>query len=131
MMALTRRIWSASLAASSPGPCHAVLEADPNVAAHCRGHRGERHPMPPGAEHRPAIDVAEEAVRGSAHVRHVLGARADDAHDPDDALEEERRLDEPAVERPGQIVEVAGVVALNSKRVPLSRHSATTHSISA
>jgi hypothetical protein len=65
-----------------------------------------------GAEHRPAVGIAEEAVGGPFHVLEVLGAGADPAEDPHHALDEERRLDDPAFEEVGEVVEVTDVVAL-------------------
>src|SRR5438094_454380 len=61
----------------------AVFQADAHVAAHHRRHRSDEHLVAPGAEHRPVVGVAEEAVRGARDVHHVLGMRADAAAEAD------------------------------------------------
>ena len=91
-----------------------VLQADADVAAHRGRHRGDRHLVAPGAEHRPVIVlVAEQAVGGALHVHHVFRVRADAAEDAEHRLDEQRRLDEAALEEVLQRVEVADVVALD------------------
>src|SRR3982750_3932871 len=57
--------------------------------------------------------MAEEAIRGAPHVRHVLGMRADAPENAEYRLDEERRLHEPAVGEVAQRVEMADVVALD------------------
>src|SRR3712207_8792906 len=46
-----------------------------HVAAHGRRDRGDRHLVAPGAEHRPAVLVAEQAVGRALHHQHVLVMR--------------------------------------------------------
>ena len=84
--------------------------------------RGDEHLVAAGAEHRPVVRVAEQAVGGALHVQHVLGMRADAAADAEHRLDEERRLDQPAVEEVRRGVEVADVVALDLEaRVVVAR----------
>ena len=68
--------------------------------------------MPPGAEDRPLVVVAEQAVGGLLHENQVLLFGADAAEDAEDGLHEERRADQPPVEEMGEVVEMAGIVAL-------------------
>src|SRR5688500_13665958 len=98
------------LAAAQP---QAVLEADAHVAAHHRRHGGDEHLVAAGAEHRPVVRVAEQAVGGALHVHHVLGMRADAAANAEHRLDEQRRLDQAPVEEVRRGVEVADVVALD------------------
>src|SRR6267143_3954141 len=51
----------------------AVLEADADIAAHHRRHRGDEHLVAASAQNRPIVSVAEQAVGSSPHVQHVLG----------------------------------------------------------
>ena len=90
----------------------AVLEADADVAAHHRAHRAEAHLVPPGAQDRPLVVVAEQAVGGLLHEDQVLLVGADAAEDAEDGLHEERRADQPPVEEVGEVVEMADIVAL-------------------
>src|SRR3954470_17578431 len=97
---------------SSPEP-EAVLEADAHVAAHHRAHRGDEHLVAPCAEHGPQVLVAEQAIGGALHVQHVFGMRADAAADAEHRLDEQRRLEEPAVDEVRRDIEVPDVVALD------------------
>jgi hypothetical protein len=76
-----------------------------------------------GAEHRKLVVLAEQPVGDAAHVQKVLRVRPDAAEDAEDALDEERRLHEPAVGEERQIVEVADVIAfvLESRAVLAQR----------
>ena len=56
--------------------------------------------------------MAEQAIGRALHVQHVLGMRADAAQDAEHGLDEQRRLDEPALEEMREVVEMRGVVAL-------------------
>ena len=94
-----------------PGP-QRILEADAHVAAHRRRHGRDPHLVAPGAEHRPAIIVAEQAVGGALHVHHVLRMRADAAQDAEHRLHEQRRLHQAALEEVREVVEMRDVVAL-------------------
>src|SRR6266853_5123039 len=91
----------------------AVFQADAHVSAHDRRHRGDEHLVAPGAEHRPQVGVAEQAVRGALHVHHVLGMRADAAADAEHRLDEKRRLHELAVEEMRRCIQMPDVVALD------------------
>src|SRR5215510_4003126 len=75
-------------------------------------HRRERKLVAAGTENRPHIVVAEQAIGGAAHMREVFGMRADAAQQAEYALHEERRLDEPAVDKMRKVVQVRNVVAL-------------------
>ena len=75
--------------------------------------RGDRQLVAAGAEHAPPVLVAEQAVGGALHVRDVLGMRADAAEDAEHALDEERRLDDAAIEEVRSRVQVPDVVALD------------------
>src|SRR5439155_24648015 len=98
------------LPASEP---QAVLAADAHVAAHHRRHRGDEHLVAAGAQDRPVVRVAEQAVGGALHVQHVLGMRADAAADAEHRLDEQRRLEQPPLEEVRRGVEMADVVALD------------------
>ena len=78
----------------------------------------------PGREHRPAIVVAEQAVGGLLHEHEIAHVGADAAEDAEDRLDEERRLDQPAVDEMREIVEMADVVAfvLEARAVLLAEH---------
>ena len=89
-----------------------VLEADADVAAHDRPDGHEPRLVAARPEHGQLVVVAEQAVGDPLHVHQVLDVRADAAEDPEDRLHEQRRLDQPAVHEVGEVVEVAGVVAL-------------------
>ena len=67
--------------------------------------------MTAGREHAPVVVVAEELVRDPLHVHEVFLIGADAAEDAEDRLHEQRRLDQPAVEEMGEVVEVPDVVA--------------------
>ena len=89
-----------------------ILETDPDVAAHDRAHRDERHLVPTGGEDRPGVIVAEQFVGDPLHVDEVLMVGADTAENAEDRLHEQRRLDQPAIDEMRQIIEVADIVAL-------------------
>ena len=105
-----RGIRLGELAGSEP---QAVLEPDAHVAAHRRRLRGDRQLVAAGAEHAPAVLVAEEPVGRALHVHDVLGMRADAAEDAEHALDEQRRLHDAAIEEMLGRVQVADVVALD------------------
>src|SRR6266403_1416070 len=72
----------------------------------------ERHLVPPGSKHRPAIGIAtEQPVSGLAHEHEILEIGTDTTEDTEDHLDEERGLDEPAVDKMRQIVKMANIVA--------------------
>ena len=113
------RTCSALLVASLPGPDQSeVLEPDADVAAHRGGHRGDGELIAAGAEHRPSVLLAEQTVGGALHMHDVLGMRADPAQDAEHGLDEQRRLDEAALEEVTEIVEMGGVVALELEARP-------------
>ena len=89
-----------------------ILEADPDIAAHDRAHGDQRQLVAAGGEDRPAVLLAEQLVGDMLGMREILGIGADAAEDAEDALHEERRLDQLAVEEMGEGVEMADVVAL-------------------
>ena len=95
-----------------------VLEADAHVAAHDRADGDEPRLVTPGPEHRQVVLVAEQPVGDPLHVHEVLDVGADAAEDPEDRLHEQRRLQHPAVQEVGEVVEVAGVVALELEARP-------------
>ena len=66
----------------------------------------------PRGQHRPEIVVAEQPVGGALHEHQVVEVGADAAEDAEDQLQEDRRLEQPAVDAMREIVEVADVVAL-------------------
>ena len=96
----------------APPDPETVLEADANIAAHRRGHRRDRHLVASRAEHRPAIIVAEQPVGRPLHMHHVVGMSPDAAEQPEAGLDEQGRLHQALGEEVVQIVEMAGVVAL-------------------
>src|SRR5258708_7662900 len=98
------------LAAAHP---QAVLQPDAHVAAHHRRHRGDEHLVAAGAEHRPAVGVAEQAVGGALHVQHGLRVRPDAAADAEHRLDEKRRLHQAPLEKMRRGIEMADVVALD------------------
>ena len=67
----------------------------------------------PAPSTRPVVVVAEQAIGGALHVQHVLGMRADAAADAEHRLDEQRRLDQAALEEVRRRVQVADVVALD------------------
>src|SRR2546421_8498626 len=97
---------------AAPEP-QAVFQPDAHVAAHHRAHRGDEHLVAPGAEHRPVIRVAEEAIGGALHVQHILRMRPDAAADAEHRLDAKRRLQQLAVEEMRRGVEMPDVVALD------------------
>ena len=75
-----------------------VLEADADVAAE-RGRHASRSASGCGRRRaRPEVVVAEQAVGGALHVHDVLRMRADAAEDAEHRLDEQRRLDQAAVD---------------------------------
>ena len=60
----------------------------------------------------------------------VLDVRADPAEDPEDALDEQRRLDDAGIEEMGERVEVADVVALELEAGPERADRTDTPSMS-
>src|SRR5205814_9504551 len=100
----------------------AVLETDADVAAHDRAGRDQPGLVPSGAENRPDIAIAEEAVRGPLHVHEVLDVGADAAVDAEDRLDEQRRLDHPVREEVREVVEVPDVVALELEARAVPAH---------
>jgi len=89
-----------------------ILQPDADIAAHCSRHGGDRQLVAACPEHRPDVAVAEQPVGGTLHVRDIVRMRADAAQDAEDRLDEERPIDETAIAEMGEVVEMAGVVAL-------------------
>ena len=65
--------------------------------------------------------AAEQAIGGALHVHHILGVRADAAENAEHGLDEQRRLDQAAVKEMREVVEMAGVVALELEARSVSR----------
>src|SRR5439155_5773738 len=89
----------------------AILEPDPDIAAHRRPDGGEVDLVAPGGQDRPLIVPPEQAVRRPPHMHQVFRMRPDAAQDAEDRLHEERRLQQLAVEEVRQRVEMADIVA--------------------
>ena len=66
----------------------------------------------PRGQHRPPIILAEQLVGGALHEEQILEIGADAAENAEDQLQEDRRLEQAAIEAMGEIVEMADVVAL-------------------
>ncbi len=75
----------------------------------------ERHLVAAGGQHRPVIVVAEQPVGGPLHEHQIVRIGADAAQNAEDRLDEERRLDQPAVEEMREVVEVADIVAFDAR----------------
>ena len=75
----------------------------------CRG--GDVHLITSRAQDGPLIVIAEQAVRGPLHMRHVIRMGADAALQSEHCLDEQRALHQTLVEEVFQIVEMRGVVA--------------------
>src|SRR5262250_1596325 len=74
----------------------AVLEPDPDIAAHRRADGGEVDLVAPGRQDRPLVIPPEQAVRRPPHMHEVLRMRPDAAEDTEDRLHEERWLEQLA-----------------------------------
>ena len=111
--------------ASRPGPAQRLSSRPTRTLPPMRDRlRGDGQLVAAGTEHAPLVLVAEQAVGGALHVRHVLRVRADAAEDAEHRLDEERRLDDAAVGEMAQRIEMADVVALDLEaRVVLRRTS--------
>ena len=90
----------------------AVFQADPHVTADRGRDRRDRHLRSAGAENRPAIIIAEQAIGRALHVQCVLGMWTDASADAQDGLDKERWLHQAAIEEMRGRVEMADVVAL-------------------
>src|SRR5438128_8770556 len=97
---------------AAPEP-QAIFQTDAHVAAHHRAHRGDEHLVAPGAEHRPVIRVAEQAIGGALHVQHVLRMRPDAAADAEDGLDEQRWFKQATLKKMRRGIKMADVVALD------------------
>src|SRR5688572_6948754 len=74
---------------------------------HCR----DWHLVPPRREHRPAVMVAEQAIRGPLHMHDVIGMGADTAEQAEAGLDEQWRFDQAFGPEIVEIVEMARIVA--------------------
>src|ERR1700689_3150068 len=92
-----------------------ILEPDAHIAAHDRAHGDERQLVAAGGEDRPVVLIAEQLVSDAFHVAEIVGIGADAAEDAENGLDEERRLDQLAVEEMSERVEVPDVVAFELK----------------
>ena len=96
---------------NAPRDVEAVLEPDTDMPL-ARGRMGgEGHLVPAGRQHRPLIGVAEQPIRRFLHEEQVRPFGPDAAQNAEDRLNQERRLDDLAVQKVGQVVEMADVVA--------------------
>ena len=57
------------------------------------------------------VIVTEQAIGPRPHVQQIFGIRSDTAHDPEDALDEERRLHRPTIGKVRQIIKMPDVIA--------------------
>src|SRR5205085_8010588 len=89
----------------------AVLESHAHIAAHHHGLRCERYLKSAGAQHRPAVVVAEQLVRCALHEREVIDVAADAAQNAEYQLQEDRRPEHAAVDAMREIIEVSDVIA--------------------
>ncbi|MNQ87649.1 hypothetical protein D3C85_1028810 [compost metagenome] len=85
------------------------------MAAHRQAHGAQRNLIAAGTENRPLVRVAEQAVGRTAHVRQVLGMSTDAAAQTEHRLNENRRLEQPALQEVRSGVQVTNVIALNFK----------------
>ena len=92
-----------------------VFQPHAHIAAHCQRLRRYRHLVAAGAQHRPDVVIAEQAVGGALHVRHVFRVRANATEQTKHRLDQEGRLDQPALDEVGGSIEMANVIALNFK----------------
>src|SRR3569623_1422651 len=96
----------------------AVLQPAANAAAQQRALRQELHLRPPDRESGERVIVAEQPVGRLLERHEVFQLGADSAQDPENALDQERRLLQARIDEMLQIVEVADIIDSNSKRVP-------------
>src|SRR5690606_16538061 len=89
-----------------------IFQTDADMSAHHGPHGTERHLVAPRSENGPLVIIAEELVGNPAHMHQVLGIRAYAAQNAEDTLHEERRLDQLAVEKVREVVEVSDIIAL-------------------
>src|SRR5690606_9177866 len=87
-----------------------VLETDAHVAALGGAGGGDGHLLAAGTQYGPFVVVAEQTVGGALHMLNVIGVGADAAEDAEYRLDEERGLDQAAVDEVGEVVEMGGVV---------------------
>src|SRR2546430_13280842 len=72
----------------------------------------DRHLVPAGGKRGPYVLIAEQTIGRAPHEDHIVCIRADAAENSKHALNEERRLDQPAVEKMRKVVKMADVIAL-------------------
>src|SRR5579875_911997 len=92
-----------------------IFQPHAHVRAHCGGHRRNRQLVAPRAEHRPAVLIAEQAVRRSFHMHHIFRMRADAAQNAEHGLHEQRRLHQTALQEMRKIVKMPHIVAFKLK----------------
>src|SRR5262245_14669632 len=90
----------------------AVFQTDAHIAAHhhCLGGKWNLHAA--GPQHGPLVIVAEQFVGGAFHEHEVVDVAADAAEYSKNELQEDRRLEQAAIDAVCEIVEVPGIVAL-------------------
>src|SRR5690606_29539242 len=109
------------------GKIKGVLQTDSHITAKQGAHRHERHLMATGRQHGQVIVIAKQLVGNFAHVQQVVMVRAHTPQNAEDALQEERRLDETSVCKMRHVVQMAEVVTLKLKARPSGgklRHTA-------
>src|SRR5712664_3230299 len=77
-------LFGVALGQPSGAEIDAVLEPDPDIAAHRRPDGGEVDLVAPGRQDRPLIVSTEQAVRGPPHMHQIFGMRPDAAEDAED-----------------------------------------------
>src|SRR5271166_2637874 len=90
-----------------------ILETNPDIAAERQGLRSNCELVAAGAQNRPPVVTSEQAIRRAPHMHHVLGMRPNPAQEAEHALNKERRFDQTAVDKMGERVEMADIVALD------------------
>src|SRR6476661_4264866 len=98
-----------------------ILETDAYIGAHGGADGGEGDLIATGAQDRPLIAVLEQPVGRSLHMHEILGMGPDAAQYAEDRLDEQRRLDQAAVEEMAQIVEMGDVIAFELEARAVAR----------
>src|SRR5204862_7036904 len=80
--------------------------------------REKAHLGPADGEARQKVVLPEQPISNTPHVQEVFGIGANAAANPENALDQERRLESPPLNKIGQIIEVADVIALELETRP-------------
>src|ERR1700735_2439095 len=95
------------------GEIQIVFQSHADICAEDGSHGQKGHLVASRAQHRKLISLAsEQAVRRRSHEEEVFGVGTKAAQDTENSLNKERRLDDVAVDEPGEVVKVPDVVAL-------------------